>query len=221
MPALPDLVRVLRLILVSILALLVGGCAFHVKQDRSSPLSINPEDYQPLALLPIADVSGHPESGANLYSAVQDILLEKRYTLVDPAKVTQALEELDFSPIRLVADPSALKKFRARVMAKLLLVGTVLDFRIQKSYVSSRTYQVWDWDRLFYNYWVLPTYHQGICQIRVSLQLFDPEKDALVWMVEGHGLGPARSAFALERSLAETLLEDLPSLPPSPPPKQD
>ena len=218
-PAHPGLVGVFRVIVISLLALLVGGCTSHVTLDRSSPLSINPEDYQPVALLPIADASGYPESGARLYSAVQGLLLEKQYALIDSTLVTRALEEVNLSPTQLLADPSSLKKFGERIMAKLLLTGTFLDFRIQKSYVSSKTFQVWDWDRLFYTDWILPTYHQGVCQIRLGLQMFDPGKDLMVWMAEGHGLGPAGSAVALERSLVQKLLEDLPSLPPSAPVK--
>ncbi len=220
MTARQDLASVLRIIVVSLLVLLFGACISHVKLDRSSPLSINPEDFQPVALLPIANASGYPESGAQLYSAIQGILLEKRYALIDSALVNRTMEELHLSTQQLLAEPSSLKKFAELVMAKLLLAGTLLDFKIQKSYVGSKTFQVWDWDRPLYSDWILPTYHQGACQIRISLQMFDSEKNVVVWMAEGHGIGPAGSAVALEKSLVEKLLEDLPALLPSTPDKQ-
>ena len=190
--------------------LLSAGCIYKLNLLRDSPLNVDLKDFQPIAILPIQDAPGYPESGVSVYTSAQDLLARKGYTLVNPVKVSQAIEGLNLKPLNLVSDPSSLIKANERIQAKLLMVGTRLEYRVEKSYVGPRDFQVWD--GATYEYWALPTYHQGTFQMRLKLSMLEPEKGFLVWMAEGRVSGPSRSVGALGQKLIERLPEKLPSL---------
>jgi hypothetical protein len=193
-----------------IIVLLSAGCIYRLKLDRSYPLKVNLKDFQPLAVLPIRDAAGYPESGVTLYLSAQHFLTQKGYTLVNPSEVARAMAELNLTPENLLSDPPALANSSKLMKARLLVVGTILEYRFQKSYVSSQDFQVWD--GAVYQYRTLPTYHQGTCQMRLRLRMLDPEKGSLVWLAEGSTSGPSSSAEVLKEKLVERLLESLPSL---------
>jgi hypothetical protein len=192
--------------------LLIAGCVYNLNLEKSSPLPGNPKDHQPIAVLPIQDASGYPQSGANLHSSARAVLAAKGYTLINAAEVSQALEELGLSPPALLSDQASLTKANERLRAKLLMVGTILEYRVQKSYMRPQAFQVWE--GASYEYRTLPTYHQGTCQIGLKLRLVEPEKSSVVWIAEGRIRGPSTAAEVLGRRLVERLLENIPPLSP-------
>lgn len=192
------------------IVLLSTGCSYRLKLDRSYPLKVNLKDFQPLAVLPIRDAAGYAESGVTLYLSAQHFLTQKGYNLVNPSEVVRAMAELNLTPENLLSDHPALAHASKLMKARLLVVGTILEYNFQKSYVSSQDVQVWD--GAVYQYRTLPTYYQGTCQMRLRLRMLDPEKGSLVWLAEGSTSGPSRSAEVLKEKLVERLLESLPSL---------
>lgn len=194
--------------------LLSAGCIYKLNLQKVSPLDVDLKDFQPIAILPIQDAPGYPESGVNLYASAQDLLAQKGYTLISPFRVSQAMEDLDLTPLKLLSDLSSLIKANERIQAKLLMVITILEYRVEKSYVRSRDFQVWD--GAVYEYWALPTYHQGTFQMRLRLSMLEPEKGSWLWKVEGMVSGPSSSVEALGQKLMDRLLENLPSLHPTP-----
>ena len=194
----------------------LAGCFYNLNLDRSSPLEVNLKDYQPIAFLPIQEAPGFPESGSNLNDSIQARLAAKGIAFLNQEDVSPAIEELGLIPHtsqKLLAQSTSLRKLGERLKVKLILAGTLLDYHLQKSYVRSTAFQVWD--GAMYDYRSLPTYYQGTCQIRLKLMLFDPEKGSVVWMAEGTVRGPSRSAESLGKKLVDRLLSDLPSLPPA------
>jgi hypothetical protein len=198
------------LFLALIISLLSAGCVYRLKLDRSYPLNGTLKDFQPLAVLPIRDAAGYPESGVILYLSVQRFLAQKGYTLVNPSAVARTMAELNLTPENLLSDPPALANASKLMKARLLVEGTILEYSFQKSYVSSQDFQVWDGP--VYQYRTLPTYHQGTCQMRLRLRMLDPEKGSSVWLAEGSSSGPSSSAEFLKEKLVERLLESFPSL---------
>jgi hypothetical protein len=198
------------LLLALIIVLFSAGCIYRLNLDRSYPLKVNLKDFQPLAVLPIRDAAGYPESGVTLYLSAQHFLAQKGYILVNPSEVARAMAELNLTPENLLSDPTALANASKLMKARLLVVGTILEYNFQKSYVNSQELQVWD--GAVYQYRTLPTYHQGICQMRLRLRMLDPENGSLVWLAEGSTSGPSSSAEVLKEKLVERLLESLPSL---------
>jgi len=190
--------------------ILTSGCFTHLSVDRSTPPLIDFRDYQPMAILPIADVPAHPGSGSNLQRAIQEALEKKKFVLVAPERVGQVLLDLNQTPQGLLGDPGLLARFSEASGAKLIVVGALLDYRVQKSYFSSGTSQVWE--GAFYEYQSLPTYHQGTCQMKVRLRVFEAQKGAGVWLAEGRGGGPSGSREKILRSLVEDLMKAVPPL---------
>ena len=84
---------------------LSAGCIYRLKLDRSYPVKVNLKDFQPLAVLPIRDAAGYPESGVTLYLSAQHFLAQKGYTLVNPSEVARAMAELNLTPENLLSDP--------------------------------------------------------------------------------------------------------------------
>jgi hypothetical protein len=194
----------------------LAGCFYNLNLDRSSPLEVNLMDYQPTAFLPVPEASGFPESAAKLNGFIRARLAAKGFSLRNPEEVSLALEEIGLIPHtsqKLLAQPVSLRKLGERLKVRLIFAGTLLDYHLQKSYVRSTAFQVWD--GTMYDYRSLPTYHQGAGQIRLKLMLFAPEKGSVVWMAEGTVRGPSSSADALGEKLVNRLLADLPTLIPS------
>ena len=187
---------------------LASGCLYRVKLESSYPLQIAPQETKPIALLPISDVPGHPGSGLSLQSGIPERLAAKGYNLLNSEEVSRLLEELGLSTEKVLSNPIFLAKIRDLLEAKLFMAGTILDYRTQKSYFGTGTFQVWD--GASYNYGVLPTYFMGIFQIRLRLKLINPEDGSVVWMAEGIARGPSDSAKTLAKRLVWRLLDNLP-----------
>jgi hypothetical protein len=174
---------------------------------------VNLKDYQPMAILPIRDAPGYPESGARLDIDLRAVLASKGYSLINPKEVSQTLDEFP-SDQNLPSDQDLVQKIRPRLLAKILVVGTLLEYRVQKSYVRSQTFQVWEGPR--YDYQFLPTYHQSLCQIKLILRMLDMENGSVVWLAEGMADGPAFSADEMGKRLVHLLLQQIPSFSPKP-----
>jgi hypothetical protein len=176
-------------------------------------LEVNIRDYQPIAFLPVSEASGFPESAAKLNGFIRARLAAKGFSLLNPEDVSLALEEVGLithTSQKLLAQPASLRQLGERLKVKLIFAGTLLDYHLQKSYIRSTAFPVWD--GTMYDYRSLPTYHQGAGQIRLKLMLFAPEKGSVVWMAEGTARGPSSSAEALGENLVNRLLADLPTL---------
>jgi hypothetical protein len=190
--------------------ILTSGCFSRWSVDRSFPPLLNLKENQPAALLPVADFPESAGSGSNLLQATREILEKKGFALISQEKVSQALAELNQTPQGLLADPTRLPPFSDATGSKLVVVGVLLDYRTQKSYLSSGTSQVWE--GAFYEYRTLPTYHQGACQMKVRLQILEAQTGRVVWMAEGKGAGPSSSREKILRALVEDLMKEVPPL---------
>ena len=197
-------------VLISYLSL--GGCLYNLNVDKSFSREVNFKASQPVAILPIQDASGYPQSGSDLNSFIYTFLAAKGYNLIPPGEISAVLQEFGLTPPNLIANPSSLIKTNERLKAKLLITGTLLEYSLQKPYVRSESFQVWEGGR--YEYRALPTYHQGTCQIRLMLRVLELEKGSVLWMAEGKIRGPSQAANNLGKRLVERLLDGLPSLPP-------
>ena len=199
-------------ILAAICLILLGGCFYRVNLEPPGSPKVDPAKYQPLALLPVQDAPGHPASGSNLYPIIRDSLEKKGYSLVKEAEVVSTLEEMKLTSLFLLSDRDSLKKVAERLKARLLMIATLPEYRVQKSRVGSQSVQVWDGES--FTDQVLPTYFGGSSQVRLILRMFESEKGELVWISEGTIHASRDSAEAYGRKLAERLLISLPSLSP-------
>jgi len=194
---------------------LSGACLYRVNLEPPVSPKVDPAKYQPLALLPIQDASGHPASGMDLYPILRDSLEKKGYNLVSEAEVASVLDEMKLASPLLLSDLDSLKKVAERLKAKLLMIATLPEYKVQKSRLGSQPVQMWDGET--FTEQMLPTYFGGSSQIRLILRMFESEKGELVWMSEGTIHASRDSAETYARKLAERLLRGLPSLtPPSP-----
>ena len=196
--------------LILVALILPCGC-YHLAVDRSSPLRIDLKEFQPIAVLPLPAVRDDPKIASEISASVRDFLLEKGYLLVPPSVVNQGLEGIASSGSSLLSDSTSLHAFADRTRARLLLVASILEYHAQKSYISESTSQVWTGP--VYSYETLPTYYQGMMDMRLALKLWDPQKNELVWMAEGHASGPTGTAALLAKGLVKRLLADLSPLP--------
>lgn len=197
---------------VLISCLYFAGCFYKLTVDKTVFREVNFEDFQPVALLPIPDASGYPQSGADLNSFTRTVLLSKGYKLIPPGEVSAALEEFGLTPQGLLSNPSSLIKIKELLQAKLLITGTILNYSLQKPYVRAEAFEVWEGGR--YEYRALPTYHQGACQIGLMLRVLELERGSVLWMAEGKILGPSQAEKSLGKRLVERLLAGLPALQP-------
>jgi hypothetical protein len=165
-----------------------------------------------LALLPVQDAPGHPGSGSNLYPIIRDSLEKKGYRLVGEVKVVSTLEEMKLTSPLLLSDRDTLKKVAERLQARLIMIASLPEYRVQKSRMGSQSVQAWDGES--FTDQVLPTYFGGSSQVRLILRMFESEKGELVWMSGGTIHASSDSADAYERKLAERLLMSLPPVSP-------
>ena len=200
--------NVLYFVLLSVTLLFLPGCFSRLNVGTPYSLKIDPKEYQPVVLLPILSAPDQPESGSALYSFIRDNLEGKGYILAKEPEVSAALEELRLTPLLLLSDSAGLIKLGQRLKAKLLFIGTIPEYKVQKSYWGASSFQVWDQP---FEYATLPTYHLGTCQIKVFLRMFEAEKGELVWGAEGTIRASSASGEVYARKLAERLLEELPS----------
>lgn len=205
--------HILFIYFISAILLALPGCFSRLNVAPPYSMKIDPREYQPVVLLPILSAPDHPESGAALFSFIRDRLEGKGYILVKEADVSAALEELRLTPLLLLSDPARLIEMGQRLKAKLLVIGTIPEYKVQKSQWGPYTYQVWDQP---FEYATLPTYYHGTCQIKMILRMFESEKGELVWAAEGNIRAFSASGELYAQKLAERLLQGLPSasLPP-------
>ena len=195
-------------ILAAIFLSLQGACFYRVNLEPPVSPKVDPAKYQPLALLPVQDASGHPASGSDLYPIIRDSLEKKGYSLVKEAEVVRTLEEMKLTSLLLLSDLDSLKKVAERLKARLLMIATLPEYRVQKSRLGSQSLQVWDGET--FTDQMLPTYFGGSSQVRLILRMFESEKGELVWMSEGTIRASRDSAETYARKLAERLLMSLP-----------
>jgi hypothetical protein len=195
-------------ILAAIFLSLQGACFYRVNLEPPVSPKVDPAKYQPLALLPVQDASGHPASGSDLYPIIRDSLEKKGYSLVKEAEVVRTLEEMKLTSLLLLSDLDSLKKVAERLKARLLMIATLPEYRVQKSRLGSQSLQVWDGET--FTDQMLPTYFGGSSQVRLILRMFESEKGELVWMSEGTIHASRDSAETYARKLAERLLMSLP-----------
>jgi len=202
-----DLRRIPRLFALFIV-ILISSCAYTVKVDRSTPLQTSLEEFQPIALIPIPEAPGYPESGADVDSFVRLSLAGKGYRVIDSPAVLKILENIEFSLEKILSDRAALSRFQEESGAKLMIIGIFLTYRIRKPLIGEKTYQVWD--GVTYEYHSLPTYYRGTFLARLKLRLMNPENGYVVWTAEGTAEGPSISARSLTEKLVSALLKELP-----------
>lgn len=198
-------------VLVSMLFFFPAGCYYHVKVEPLPPLNIDPKDYQPVILFPISDVPGQPESGTDLSSFIRESLEKKGYILVQQDAVSEVLEEMKLTPLLLLSDLDSLVKIGERLKAKLLVIGILAEYKVQKAYWDAQPIRGWNQEE--YESLSLPTYHWGSSQIRLILRMFGSETGALVWMAEGSIRVSGNSTKLYGETLADRLLKDLPPIP--------
>lgn len=194
-----------------LLFLFGAGCFYNLDLERPVPLRVDPKDHQPVALIPISDAKGFPSSGSKILSAARNFLQNRGYRLVDSAEVSQRLKPYPGPPSSLFSNADFVRDFAAQVQAKLLLIGSLAEYRLGKSYVGTQTEQVWQGG--LFDYRMLPTYHWEHSRIRLIFKLVDSETGKIVWMAEGVLQGPSVSPDSLSEKLVEGLLEDLPTIP--------
>ena len=192
-------------------ALLTAGCLTRLAVDRSSPPVVDLKNFQPAAILPPADTPGFAGSGALLLAASREALKAKNFSVTAPARADQALQEMNLSAREVSREAALLRRFGQSLRARIILVATFLDLRVQRSYVSPSTTQVWHEGA--YEYQSLPTFHQGVCEMKISLKLLDAENGTAVWTAEGRGRGPSGSEAGILRQLVADLTKGLPLLP--------
>ncbi len=196
--------------------LLLTGCLYRINRDTPRPLN-QPMAGQAVAVIPIPDAPARAGSGADLTSFIQDSLTQKGYSLVDPEVVQRTLDSLALIPSFLLSDPESLLKAAERMKAKYVLIGSLPDYRVQKSSWGSQTMERGVERQDSSDSLSLPTYFLGKSEIRLILRMFDSQTGSLVWRSEGTIRATGESAEAFGRKVAERLLKDLPSVHPAQP----
>lgn len=111
------------------------GCFYKLHLGEVDDPPVDLKSLQPIALLPIQDFPGYPESGSLLVTPVQESMVKKGWDMLRPSQTSPVLEEFDLRPQNLLAAPSSLMKVNERLHAKLFLVGTILEYRVEKSVI--------------------------------------------------------------------------------------
>lgn len=204
-----------QLLLILLLFISPWGCFSRVTLEPAVSLKIDPREYQPVALLPLHAASGPADPGAELYPFLRDSLEKKGYNLVKEEEVLVALEEMKLNPALLVSEQDSRIKICERLKARLLMIGILPVYKIQKSYLGSQSSEVFDGDS--FSDRLLPTYFRGSSQVHLVLRIFEAQKGELVWSSKGTIRASSDSAGTYSRKLADRLLQ---SLPPVSPPKK-
>ena len=188
------------------------GCFYRVTLESPVSLKIDPKEYQPVALLPLHAAPAPTDPGAELYPFLRDSLEKKGYTLVKEAEVSEALEEMKLNPLLLLSDRDSRIKVGERLKARLLMIGTLPEYRVQKFHLGSQSIEAFDGETFSARF--LPTYFRGSSQVHLILRIFESKKGALVWAAEGTIKASSDSAGTYSQKLAARLLQSLPSVSP-------
>jgi hypothetical protein len=188
------------------------GCFYRVTLEPPVSLKIDPKEYQPVALLPLHAAPAPTDPGAELYPFLRDSLEKKGYTLVKEAEVSEALEEMKLNPLLLLSDRDSRIKVGERLKAGLLMIGTLPEYRVQKSHLGSQSIEAFDGES--FSALLLPTYFRGSSQVHLILRIFESKKGDLVWAAEGTIKASSDSAGPYSQKLADRLLQSLPPVSP-------
>jgi len=189
----------------------VMGCFTSLAVAPSPPPAVDMRNDQPMAVLPPPDAAGFTGSGSLLLKINYELLKAKNFVVIPPEKGVHVLQEMAHPAQEVSRTPGLLRRFAESIGSPIVMVPIFLDYRPQKSYISSSTSQVWQ--GASYEYQSLPTYYQGFSEMKVCLKMFDSEKGEVVWTAEGKGRGPSGSEERILRHLVETLKKHLPLLP--------
>lgn len=185
----------------------LGGCLYHLEIENSKGELNHLRLFSPVAIFPMAQVPGFPESEIIFSQILQDLLKERGISFIPPAETaTLANLEAPFPPV----SPQFLSanNFKKKLAANFLLEGSFLEYRKESSSLGSGAFPTWDGTRE--EFFILPTYRQGDCQIKIRLLLWDLEKNSLSWKKEGKISGPAFTYRLLIRKLLKRLWVDFP-----------
>jgi hypothetical protein len=198
-------------LLILLLFISPWGCFYRVILEPAVSFKIDPREYQPVALLPLPADPGPADAGSELYPFIRDFLEKKGYTLVKDAEVLEALEEMKLNPVLLVSERDSRVKICRRLKARLLMIGIFPEYRVQKSYLGSQSFEAFDGES--FSSRLLPTYFRGSSQVHLVLRIFEAQKGELVWLSKGAIRASSDSAGAYSRKLADRLLQSLPPVP--------
>lgn len=177
------------------------GCLYQLalEKPQGAYSSLNLK-YALLALAPIPDASGFPESGRTLSQSLHDLLKEKGFSLI----WTQ-----DWA-LPSASSPPALgaNKLPEKLGTNFLLTGSILEYTQESSVIGSAGFP--SWQGTHDEYIFLPTYRQGYLQIKIILILWDLEKKSILWKKEGKISGPTFASKMLMRKLLRHLCVDFP-----------
>jgi hypothetical protein len=202
-----------RFLLLALLLLISPwGCFYRVTLEPPVPLKINPKDYQPLALLPLQVSPAPTDLGAALFPLLWDSLEKKGYSMVKEAEISEVLEEMKLKPLHLLSDRDSRIKVGQRLKARLLMIASLPEYRVEKSSLGSKPVETFNGQS--FNAMLLPTYSRGSSQVRLILRIFESEKGDLVWMSEGTIRASSDSAGMYSQKLADRLLQSLPPVSP-------
>lgn len=204
--------RISYLLLTLLLFSSPWGCFYRVTLEPAVSLKMDPKEYQPVALLPLPAPPGPADPGAELYPFIRDSLQKKGYTLVKEAEVSEALEEMKLNSVLLLSNRDSRIKVGERLKARLLMIGTLPEYRVQKSHLGSQSIEAFDGES--FSALLLPTYFRGSSRVRLILRIFESAKGDLVWMSEGTIQASSDSAGTYSRKLADRLLQSLPPVSP-------
>jgi hypothetical protein len=200
------------LLLILFLFISPWGCFYRVTLEPAVSLKIDPREYQPVALLPFPAAPGAADAGSELYPFIRDSLEKKGYTLVKDAEVLEALEKMKLNPLLLLSERDSRIKICERLRSRLLMIGILPEYRVQKSYLGSQSSEAFDGKS--YSDRLLPTYFRGSSHIHLVLRIFEAQQGELVWLSKGTIRASSDSAGNYSRELADRLLQRLPAVRP-------
>lgn len=185
------------------LILLLGleGClyqlALEAPQGSYSALHLK---SSPVAMAPIHDAPGFPESGKMFRQNLHDLLKEKGFSIIAAPDWTA----LAPTPLAAIEANNLFEKLGTN----FLLIGSILEYIQETSTIGFAGFP--SWQSTHDEYIILPTYRQGYCHLRIKLTLWDLEKKTVFWERTGKISGPSFAGKMLMRRLLQHLCADFP-----------
>lgn len=185
------------------LILLLGleGCLYQLAlegaQGSFSSLHLK---SSPLAMAPIHDAPGFPESGKIFSQSLHDLLKVKGFSIMAaPDWTAPALNSLAAIEANNLSE---------KLGTNFLLIGSILEYTQETSTIGSAGFP--SWQGTHDEYIFLPTYRQGYCHLRIKLTLWHLKKKAVFWERMGKISGPSFAGKMLMRRLIHHLCADFP-----------